>query len=249
MNSGSALRVYLLLMVSSMVIGGSIRIADVHTTRGTAMVTKYEVAAGDTLSKLAQRFYGDATLIPVIAVPNGIADPNTISVGQELLIPDITRRHTVASGETLSGLAQHFYDDGTFFPVLAAANHIGDPNVVRVGRSLLISELGDVGHTVIAGETLSERARRWYGAAQLHPIISFPNRIADPDHVEVGRVLIRPGLNLRHTAVAGDTLRVLAQHHYGNAEMFPIVAAADHIADPNKITVGQVLFFPDLTDF
>nr|WP_257235782.1 LysM peptidoglycan-binding domain-containing protein [Rhodococcus pyridinivorans] len=184
-----------------------------------------------------------------MAVPNGIADPNTISVGQELLIPSITRRHTVASGETLSGLAQHFYDDGTFFPVLAAANHIGDPNVVRVGRSLLIPELGDVGHTVVAGETLSERARRWYGEAQLHPIISFPNRIADPDHVEVGRVLIRPGLNLRHTAVAGDTLRVLAQHHYGNAEMFPIVAAADHIADPNKITVGQVLFFPDLTDF
>ncbi|OWY80147.1 LysM peptidoglycan-binding domain-containing protein [Rhodococcus sp. BUPNP1] len=162
------------------------------------MVTKYDVVAGDTLSKLAQRFYGDATLFPVIAVPNGITDPNEITVGQELLIPYITRRHTVASGETLSGLAQHFYGDGTLFPVLAAANHIADPNVVQVGRSLLIPELRDVGH---------------------------------------------------HTVVAGETLRALAEDHYGNAEMFAMIAAANHIDDPNRITVGQVLFFPNLTNF
>ncbi|WP_094981066.1 LysM peptidoglycan-binding domain-containing protein [Rhodococcus pyridinivorans] len=160
------------------------------------MVTKYEVVAGDTLSKLAQRFYGDATLFPVIAVPNGITDPDEITVGQELLIPYITERHTVAPDETLSGLVQHFYGDGTLFPVLAAANRIADPNVIQVGR-----------------------------------------------------VLIRPGLNYRHTVVPGDTLRALAEDHYGNAEMFAMIAAANHIADPNRITVGQVLFFPNLTNF
>ncbi|MCD2100046.1 LysM peptidoglycan-binding domain-containing protein [Rhodococcus rhodochrous] len=233
-----------------MILADSIRIDDPPHHRGTVMVTKYEVVAGDTLSKLAQWFYGDATLYPVIAVPNGIVDPDDITVGQELLIPYITDRHTVAPGETLSGLAQHFYGDGTLFPVLAAANHITDPNVVRVGRSLLVPELGDVGHhTVVTGETLSGLARRWYGEAQLYPVISFPNHITDPDHVEVGRVLIRPGLNYRHTVVAGDTLRALAEDHYGNAEMFAMIAAANHIADPDRITVGQVLFFPNLTDF
>lgn len=236
--------------VSTMILVDSIRIDDPPHHRGTVMVTKYEVVAGDTLSKLAQWFYGDATLYPVIAVPNGIVDPDDITVGQELLIPYITDRHTVAPGETLSGLAQHFYGDGTLFPVLAAANHITDPNVVRVGRSLLVPELGDVGHhTVVTGETLSGLARRWYGEAQLYPVISFPNHITDPDHVEVGRVLIRPGLNYRHTVVAGDTLRALAEDHYGNAEMFAMIAAANHIADPDRITVGQVLFFPNLTDF
>ncbi|MEU5843591.1 LysM peptidoglycan-binding domain-containing protein [Rhodococcus sp. NPDC047139] len=236
--------------VRSMVLGGSLEAPTIHKLRGTIMVTKYEVVAGDSLSKLAQRFYGDATLFPVIAVPNGIVDPDEITVGQELLIPYITRRHTLAPGETLSGLAQHFYGAGTLFPVLAAANHIGDPNVVEVGRSLLIPELGDVGHhTVVEGETLSELAHRWYGEAQLHPVISFPNHITDPDHVEVGRVLIRPGLNYRHTVVAGDTLRALAEDHYGNAEMFAMIAAANHVADPNKITVGQVLFLPNLTAF
>ncbi len=62
-------------------------------------------------------------------------------------------------------------------------------------------------------------------------------------------MLIRPGLNYRHTVVAGDTLRALAEDHYGNAEMFAMIAAANHIADPDRITVGQVLFFPNLTDF
>lgn len=214
------------------------------------MVTKYEVVAGDTLSKLAQVFYGDASLFPVIAVANGIADPDVLTVGQELLIPYITLRHTVSPGDTLSELAQHFYGDETLFPVIAAANHVTDPDVLQVGRSLLIPELGDVGHhTVVAGETLSELARRWYGEASLHPVISYPNHINDPDHLQVGRVLIRPGLNRRHTVVAGDTLRRLAQFHYGNADAFPIIAAANHLTDPNKISVGQVLFFPDLTNF
>ncbi|WP_443716049.1 LysM peptidoglycan-binding domain-containing protein [Rhodococcus pyridinivorans] len=126
--------------------------------------------------------------------------------------------------------------------MLAAANRIADPNVIQVGRSLLIPELGDVGHhTVVAGETLWELARRWYGEAQLYPVISFPNHITDPDpdHVEVGRVLIRPGLNYRHTVVPGDTLRALAEDHYGNAEMFAMIAAANHIADRTGSPSGR----------
>ncbi|MEE2035154.1 LysM peptidoglycan-binding domain-containing protein [Rhodococcus chondri] len=214
------------------------------------MVTEYEVVAGDTLSKLAQAFYGDATLFPVIAVANHIADPDVITVGQELLVPYITRRYTAAHGDTLSKLAQVFYGDATLFPVIAAANHIADPSVIEAGRSLLIPELGNVGHhTVVAGETLSELARRWYGDASLCPVISYPNHITDPDHLDVGRVLIRPGLNRRHTVAPGDTLRGLAQLHYGNADAFSIIAAANHIPDPDTISVGQVLHFPDLTNF
>nr|WP_302497122.1 LysM peptidoglycan-binding domain-containing protein [Rhodococcus pyridinivorans] len=49
--------------------------------------------------------------------------------------------------------------------------------------------------------------------------------------------------------VAGDTLRALTEDHYGNAEMFTMIAAANHIADPDRITVGQVLLFPNLTNF
>jgi nucleoid-associated protein YgaU len=47
----------------------------------------YTVVAGDTLSTIAQDFYGDASRYPDIQHANGIADPNKIYVGQVLTIP------------------------------------------------------------------------------------------------------------------------------------------------------------------
>jgi LysM repeat protein len=47
----------------------------------------YVVKGGDTLSAIAQKFYGDANLYPKIAEANGIANPDLINVGQELTIP------------------------------------------------------------------------------------------------------------------------------------------------------------------
>jgi S-formylglutathione hydrolase FrmB len=44
------------------------------------------VAAGDTLSALASRFYGDASLYPQIASVNGISDPAAINPGQVLVV-------------------------------------------------------------------------------------------------------------------------------------------------------------------
>jgi hypothetical protein len=53
------------------------------------MGRKYTVVAGDTLSEIAKRFYGDGSLFTLIANANGIADPNILSVGQVLSIPDL----------------------------------------------------------------------------------------------------------------------------------------------------------------
>ncbi len=43
--------------------------------------TRYTVVAGDTLSALALRFYGDAELNWLIAAASGIADPDVVNVG------------------------------------------------------------------------------------------------------------------------------------------------------------------------
>jgi nucleoid-associated protein YgaU len=47
------------------------------------------VKSGDTLSKLALHYYGDATLYPKIFDANRdqLTDPNKIKVGQKLRIP------------------------------------------------------------------------------------------------------------------------------------------------------------------
>jgi len=55
------------------------------------MARIYKVKSGDTLSGIAQRFYGDGSLFDLIAAANGIADPNSIPVGQTLTIPDLPR--------------------------------------------------------------------------------------------------------------------------------------------------------------
>ena len=52
--------------------------------------TRYTVVAGDTLSALAARFYGDASLYPLIATASGITDPDVIDVGQS---PDHPGNH------------------------------------------------------------------------------------------------------------------------------------------------------------
>lgn len=48
----------------------------------------YVVEPGDTLTTLAERFYGDASLDDYLAEVNNISDPTALSVGQELIIPD-----------------------------------------------------------------------------------------------------------------------------------------------------------------
>ncbi len=49
----------------------------------------HEVVPGDTLSKIANKYYGDADLYPTIFEANKdvLTDPNLIKVGQKLRIP------------------------------------------------------------------------------------------------------------------------------------------------------------------
>lgn len=51
-------------------------------------MTSYTVQPGDTLGKIARRFYGDASRYPLIVSANRITDPDELAVGQQLVIPD-----------------------------------------------------------------------------------------------------------------------------------------------------------------
>lgn len=53
----------------------------------SAGVKSYVVKSGDTLSKIAKEFYGDANRYMDIANANNISNPDKIDVGQELKIP------------------------------------------------------------------------------------------------------------------------------------------------------------------
>lgn len=55
-----------------------------------AVNTLYTVAIGDSLSKLAARFYGDASKYPMIAERNSLKAPFTLMINQRLIIPPLT---------------------------------------------------------------------------------------------------------------------------------------------------------------
>jgi nucleoid-associated protein YgaU len=214
------------------------------------MTEKYEVVSGDTLWALAERFYGDGSRYPVISTINNLSDPGEIVVGQELEIPYVTYRHQVLPGDTKNSLAQQFYDDIWMAGIIEVANHAGQRDLV-VGEWLMIPDLANVGHhTVVAGETLQELAEDWYGEANLWPIISMANFLGDQDPSS-DQVLIQPRLNRRHTVVEGDTLWQLAADNYNydldrTQTALRVLAAANHVADPDTIEVGQVIFFPSM---
>lgn len=62
----------------------------------TASVEYYIIQPGDTLSKIAQHFYGNASTYPKIFEANRevIEDPNKIFPGQKIRIPEPTHAHT-----------------------------------------------------------------------------------------------------------------------------------------------------------
>jgi hypothetical protein len=66
-------------------------VADINIDASLPVPAKvHEVVAGDTLSKIAKKFYGDATKYMKIfdANKDQLKDPDKIQVGQKLKIPD-----------------------------------------------------------------------------------------------------------------------------------------------------------------
>src|SRR3954451_363653 len=151
------------------------------------MVRTHTVVAGETLWALALRFYGDAELYRLIATASGIADPAVIDVGQRLIFPAFTR-YTVVAGDTLSALALRFYGDAELSGLIATASGIADPAVIDVGQRLIIPDI--TRHTVLAGDTLSALASRFYGDAALYPLIATVNGIEGPALIDVGQELV-----------------------------------------------------------
>ncbi|MBI9064748.1 MAG: LysM peptidoglycan-binding domain-containing protein [Marinilabiliaceae bacterium] len=50
------------------------------------------------------------------------------------------QKYIVQSGDTLGGIANHFYGDSSKYTLIAEANHIKNPNSIQVGRELIIPE-------------------------------------------------------------------------------------------------------------
>jgi len=84
---GDASRVSLLATVNEIADPGVIAVGQVLIIPDLSQT--YTVAAGDTLSSIAQQFYGHGSLFGFIAEVNGITNASAISTGQVLIIPSV----------------------------------------------------------------------------------------------------------------------------------------------------------------
>ena len=83
----------------------------------------YTVKSGDTVWQIARRY---STPADGIISANQLQDPDVLSVGQALIIPNRETRYTVRRGDTLYSIARRH---GVGLLRLIAANpHISDPN-------------------------------------------------------------------------------------------------------------------------
>ena len=117
----------------------------------------YVVREGDTLSEIALHYYGNgdkASWERIYNVPHNRnvigPNPNLIRPGEVLLIPfpcvvPPDCEYKVKPGDTLSGIALHFYGDGTKESWERIYNNprnretIGsDPNLIKPDQMLLI---------------------------------------------------------------------------------------------------------------
>ena len=187
---------------------------------GNALSNLYFVRPGDTLRAIAAHLgVPDAALRLLDGGQPAVTSPQLLHVGQPLAItaagagattaprpapvrsaaPIISSSprgvHVVSKGDTLTRIAA---SNGVPLHDLARTNGLGDPDLIKVGQQLRIAPSGSAQssksvtterHTVIPGETLSHVALKWGTTVEA---LQKANGLSDADHVEAGKVLVRP---------------------------------------------------------
>jgi LysM repeat protein len=171
--------------------------------------------------------------------------------------------YIVQTGDTLAAIARRF---NTTITALMQANAITNPNYIYVGQRLVIPAgpggptpppgAGDRVYTVRTGDTLFSIAQR-FGVPMM--TIAQANGIINPSRIYVGQQLVIPGVGgpppepgeptptpepsegFYYTVQPGDTLARIASR-YGTT--VAVLVAANNLANPNIILVGQQLWIP-----
>ncbi len=162
----------------------------------------YEVAEGDTLLGMAERFGITAN---TIVWANDLGNKEFLKIGQKLIIPPVSGvLHKVEKGDTILGIAQAY---GVEASTVAEANRLSDSSLIREGQVMLVpygvkktppsgpspgeqASAGTIEYTVEPGDTLVSIAAAF--GVRVSAILAA-NSMSDPDFLKVGQLLLIPG--------------------------------------------------------
>jgi nucleoid-associated protein YgaU len=157
----------------------------------------------------------------------------------------MSSKYQVQAGDTLWELAERFYGDGRLFRVISVINHLTNPDNIVVGQGLEIPYV-TFRYQVQVGDTKKKLALKFYNDIAMSEVYEIPNGAAQRDLIVSEWLLIPDLANVgHHTAVAGETLKVLAQRWYGEEGLWTIISIANHLPDGDP-TPGTVLIQPRL---
>ncbi|MFB9954053.1 lytic transglycosylase [Cellulomonas denverensis] len=236
------------LALAALAVGSSAGIAQANE--------EYTVRKGDTVSHIAKQF---GTTVSAVRSANGLNAQAFIREGQTLTIPTGTTAtttttaapaatggsHTVARGETVSGIAARY---GTTVAAVVSANGLNAQAFIREGQTLTIPGAGAAtstttaapaatggSHTVARGETVSGIAAR-YGTT-VAAVVSA-NGLNAQAFIREGQTLTIPGGSGTATTTSATTSTSGGQQLVGNTFLgrtYPAATVAS--ANENKATL------------
>ena len=136
--------------------------------------------------------------------------------------------HTVASGETLSGIAKRYLGSENAWRAIAKANPTVDPTAMKIGTKLKIPAR-ESGSVASSGSSSG-------GSATTASRTTAPSTSGASGDM--------------HTVASGDTLASIARRYYGNSKHWQRIYDANRSvigSDPAALKVGQKLSLPSKT--
>lgn len=148
----------------------------------------YTVLQGDTLSSIAQRFYGDPNFEKVLVEENGLKASSGLIAGLRIHIPFV-HYHRVESGETWNSLGLKFLGDTKRGFAIAEANQLSIAKSPEIGASLLIPY--PVRHTSDVTDTVNRIADRYCRTAGFSKVLMKYNKLRNA-RVQRGQMVLVP---------------------------------------------------------
>lgn len=228
---------------------------------GAILPTKHIIAENESLWSISEKYYGTGYNWVDIREANNLANPNQISVGTEIIIPDVeprkiektvsptviaqvspTNELTPSTSPTPTPVEKENSPTPTTSPSPTPATKPNEPSVV--------SE-----HIVTSGDTLWAISQKYYGTGYEWSKIAKENNIENPNKIEVGQTLKIPATGkttaidtkveyTKYTVQKGDSLWKIAQSELGNANLWVEIAKINKLKNPSIIHAGNVLEIP-----
>jgi len=150
--------------------------------------------------------------------------------------------HIYARGETFAALAERYYGNASFEPIIVAANflYLQASPAVPTGSHLTVPSVRYL--RVEAGDTWSQLAQRHLGDARRGAYLARINGGRFDQSPSASTVIRLPYL-LRYVVMSEEPLFEIARRFYGDRALVQFITEFNHLGS-QRVSRGQVLVLP-----